>query len=185
MRPVNVVGSCACAALLAACLQGPAEAVPQSAARTAVEVAPARANVFVSPAGNDTGSNCRRFASQTSFPSNRQTVCLTLQRAYTLASCGDDVLVGSGTYSAEGRLFYSSRKDSCSSKTRVKFNVVSGGSVSMPALEIHGAQHVYLSGSRGSWTTTGASRGVEVVSDQAYYSCDSSGHEAKDSFSIV
>ena len=178
MRLTNLLLSCWCGVLLAASVQGAAGALPHPLARQAVK--PMRANVFVAPTGSDTGPNCRRFASPTLFPSSRNTVCLTLQRAYTLASCGDDVLVGAGLYSDEGRLSYSARKDSCSSSTRVKFNVVSGGSVSMPALEIKGAQHVYLSGSRGSWTTTGASRGVEIVSDQAYYQCDSSGHVARD-----
>ncbi len=62
--------------------------------------AAARGNIFVSPTGSDAGVNCVRLTTQ-AFPTNRATVCLTFGKAYDIASPGDHIVVGNGTYGGE------------------------------------------------------------------------------------
>ncbi len=59
------------------------------------------ANVWVSPTGSDTGSNCTRSATPVAEPSNPSTECLTWDKAYRVASLGDTVGVSGGTFPAQ------------------------------------------------------------------------------------
>ena len=58
-------------------------------------------NVFMSASGNDSGANCRRFTTQVTNPGG--VVCLTIGRAYNLASKGDTVVMAGGTYGGQLR----------------------------------------------------------------------------------
>src|SRR5579862_466764 len=52
------------------------------------------ANVFVSPNGSDSGSNCKRFSTATTDPdSGGTTLCASFNKAYQLAQQGDTVEV--------------------------------------------------------------------------------------------
>ncbi len=59
-----------------------------------------KGNIFVAPTGSDSGVNCTRLSSQV-FPTVRSTVCLTLGKAYDIASPGDKIIVGNGAYGSQ------------------------------------------------------------------------------------
>jgi endoglucanase len=59
--------------------------------------ATATANVFISPSGSDSGSNCIRFATPTTNPT-ANTVCSTMTKAITLAQPGDVIQLEPGSY---------------------------------------------------------------------------------------
>jgi chitodextrinase len=73
------------------------------------------ANLWVATGGSDSGSNCKRFATQTAQPT-ASTVCATLARAYSLAACGDTIDVASGDYSGTDQFLKDQPSlDSCTS----------------------------------------------------------------------
>ena len=59
-----------------------------------------KGNIFVAPNGSDSGSDCQRFSVKQVFPTTRSNVCLTIGKAYDIASPGDKIVVGNGTYSS-------------------------------------------------------------------------------------
>lgn len=65
---------------------------------------PPVANLFTSPTGSNTGTNCKHFAVAQIAP-DPATVCLTLQKAYSLAVGGDVVEVMNGTYASAQTVF--------------------------------------------------------------------------------
>jgi hypothetical protein len=61
------------------------------------------ANVFISPNGSDTGSNCKRFTLVTINPDpGGSSLCATWQKAYNIAQQGDTVGVMPGEYCSTG-----------------------------------------------------------------------------------
>ena len=83
---------------------GLTDATPASTTWTVISTIPQGTvvgNVFMSPSGNDSGTNCQRFATPVANPGGA--VCRTLARAYSLASKGDTVVMAGGTYSSELR----------------------------------------------------------------------------------
>ncbi len=64
-------------------------------------------NVFLDAAGSDTAANCQRYSTRTD-PGGQ--VCGTFDKAYSLASPGDSVLIRGGTFTASQNFSASNRK---------------------------------------------------------------------------
>ncbi len=58
------------------------------------------ANIWVDSVGSDNGTNCNRH-SVASTEQTAASVCKTLNKAYTLAQCGDTILVKGGSYAQQ------------------------------------------------------------------------------------
>lgn len=70
-----------------------------------VPISPAGTDIWIATNGND--ATCVR--------GNQALPCLSLDKAYSLAQCGDDISIGAGTYSAAQTFTYDASKASCSS----------------------------------------------------------------------
>ena len=98
------------------------------------------ANVWIDPAGSDTGSACARSASRIGEASP-STVCATPQQACTLAHAGDVIGVAPGTYAVGFNL------TGCNPASAVTFENVPGTFVSFaPASTITDSSNITLQG---------------------------------------
>ena len=102
------------------------------------------ANVYVSTSGND--STCVR--------GDQSKPCLSFNKAYTLASCGDTVQIAGGTYGAQ-TIRYNAAQAGCGSA--IRFVVASGATVAISGdLGFNGARHVsVVSPSQLNFTVSG------------------------------
>lgn len=129
------------------------------------------ANIWIDPAGSDSGIACTRSASPTGEPSP-STVCATPQRACMLARGGDVVGVAAGTYAVGFNL------TSCNPALPVTFENVPGTFVSFaPTSTIADSSNITLQGDAVghgvgfslAYTTVGGSSSNIVWNDVNLY----------------